>query len=64
MIRIRKNIVDLNNNELRALKTAYRLLQEETTEEGYEALATIHGFPGETFCPHHTQDLRFLPWHR
>jgi tyrosinase len=58
----RKRLSSLSEEELAALRTAFRLAQERSDSRGYGHFASLHGFPEPGYCEHRNQ--LFLPWHR
>jgi len=61
--RIRKNIFDLNDQEIATLAKAYEGIMKKPITEitSYFYLSGLHGWPTQD-CQHHIQ--AFLPWHR
>jgi len=60
-LRIRRDIRDLDVDQLRRLRFAFARLQADQGRNGYQALAGHHGVP-DWYCLHGTALL--LPWHR
>ncbi|HEV2755644.1 MAG TPA: tyrosinase family protein, partial [Actinomycetota bacterium] len=62
--RVRKNIADLDTDELALLTTAFLGLmdRDHTDPNRYLVLAGIHGRPPPIYCMHHED--RYAPWHR
>jgi tyrosinase len=61
-IRHRKRLSTLSEEELAALREAFRLAQEVSDSRGFGHFASLHGFPEPGYCEHDNQ--LFLPWHR
>lgn len=62
-IKQRKRLSTLSEEELAALREAFRLAQEEVSDSrGFGHFASIHGLPDPGYCEHGNQ--LFLPWHR
>lgn len=62
--RVRKDIRDLDKDELKLLKDAFDgIIQREPDEpNSYFQVAAIHGIPDREYCLHH--EMGFHPWHR
>jgi tyrosinase len=58
----RKRLSSLTDEELAALRQAFRLAMEVSDSRGYGHFASLHGFPEPGYCEHRNQ--LFLPWHR
>src|SRR5688572_25373386 len=61
-LKVRKRLSALTDDELEALRAAFRAAQELTDSRGYGHFASLHGFPEPGYCEHRNQ--LFLPWHR
>jgi len=63
-MRQRKNINDLNADEVEKLKAAFQgiMALDNDDPRSYYQLGGIHWYPGNTYCEHHIQP--FLSWHR
>jgi len=61
-IKHRKRLSTLSEEELTALREAFRQAMEVTDSRGYGHFASLHGFPEPGYCEHGNQ--LFLPWHR
>jgi tyrosinase len=61
-VKLRKRLSTLTDEELAALREAFRLSVELSDSRGYGHFASIHGFPEPGYCEHRNQ--LFLPWHR
>jgi len=63
-ISYRKNIRNLTNDELAALREAFTLLYEmrASDDRSYQYIAGVHGFPSPVYCAH--GDPMFTVWHR
>ena len=61
-LRHRKRVSTLSEEELAALREAFRLAIEVSDSRGYGHFASLHGFPEPGYCEHGNQ--LFLPWHR
>jgi tyrosinase len=61
-IKHRKRLSTLTDDEVRALRKAFKGLQEISDSRGYGHFASLHGFPEPGYCEHSNQ--LFLPWHR
>lgn len=69
---VRKNAWALSPNELRSMMWAMRLLQEDSSPNGFQALASFHALP--PLCPYPEAPVRyaccvhgmptFPQWHR
>jgi tyrosinase len=61
--RVRKDVTALDDHELGALAAAFEglMARDWTADDGYFALAGIHGLPNQ-YCLHHEDP--FNPWHR
>jgi tyrosinase len=60
--RHRKNILNLSDSELAALREAFTKVYAINDERGYQYHAGIHGAPPPTYCQHGTP--LFAIWHR
>ena len=58
----RKRLSSLTDDELKALREAFRRSMETFDSRGYGHFASLHGFPDPGYCEHRNQ--LFLPWHR
>jgi tyrosinase len=58
----RKRLSTLSDEELAALREAFRGAMEISDSRGYGHFASLHGFPDPGYCEHRNQ--LFLPWHR
>ncbi|MEC4817015.1 MAG: tyrosinase family protein [Scytonema sp. PMC 1069.18] len=60
----RKNILNLTDDELAALREAFTKLYEmrATDDRSYQSIAGIHGFPPPVYCAH--GNPLFSVWHR
>jgi hypothetical protein len=58
---LRKDIRNLDPNELETVRRAFTQLFERAGASGYQEIAGIHGEP-RWLCPH--GDILFVPWHR
>jgi len=61
-VKHRKRLSTLTEDEVAALREAYRKAQEVSDSRGYGHFAALHGFPDPGYCEHRNQ--LFLPWHR
>jgi tyrosinase len=61
-IKHRKRLSTLTDDELAALRTAFKGAQDVSDSRGYGHFASLHGFPEPGYCEHGNQ--LFLPWHR
>ncbi len=61
-IKQRKRLSTLSEEELTALREAFRLAKEISDSRGFGHFASLHGFPEPGYCEHGNQ--LFLPWHR
>lgn len=61
-IKHRKRLSTLSEEELAALREAFRLAKEISDSRGFGHFASLHGFPEPGYCEHENQ--LFLPWHR
>src|SRR5207302_10326537 len=61
-VKHRKRRSTLSDEELVALRQAFRLAMAVTDSRGYGHFASLHGFPEPGYCEHRNQ--LFLPWHR
>lgn len=61
-IKQRKRLSTLTEEELEALREAFRRSTEISDSRGYGHFASLHGFPDPGYCEHRNQ--LFLPWHR
>jgi tyrosinase len=61
--RMRKNVANLSQPEVDALRTAFNgiMKKDPTDPNSYYAIASVHGLP-QAYCLHHED--RFNPWHR
>jgi tyrosinase len=58
----RKRLSSLSDEELAALREAFRLAKEVSDSRGFGHFASLHGIPDPPYCEHRNQ--LFLPWHR
>jgi|GEM_PF-929527 len=58
----RKRLSTLTDDELAALREAFRRSMALSDSQGYGHFASLHGFPDPGYCEHRNQ--LFLPWHR
>src|SRR5216684_5973362 len=58
----RKNILDLTNAELAALRDAFSKVYKLRDDRGFQHHAGIHGYPLPVYCQHGTP--LFAVWHR
>jgi tyrosinase len=61
-VKYRKSFLALANEELEAVREAFRKVYQISDDRGYQYHASIHGGPPRKYCPH--GNLLFLPWHR
>lgn len=59
---LRKSVWSLSEDEIAAIREAFRRSQEVVDSRGYGHFASLHGFPEPGYCEHRNQ--LFLPWHR
>src|ERR1700730_11486543 len=69
-LRLRIGVQNLGDDQVAALRDAYRQMMQISDNRGYQFLAGLHGVPS-WYCWHHQQNARsaqqtqlFLPWHR
>ncbi len=62
--RVRKNVADLGQDELKALKVAFDGIMKLPPDDpnSYFAQAAVHWRPEPLYCLHH--ENRYNPWHR
>jgi tyrosinase len=60
--RARKNVENLNAQQLAALRRAFGAVEAIADDRGFGHWAGIHGLPLPMYCQHGTR--LFLPWHR
>lgn len=62
--RVRKDIRDLDKNEIKLLKKAFSAIMQRLPDEenSFTSIAEIHGLPNRQYCLHHEGE--FQPWHR
>ena len=61
-VRWRRNVTQLNSQQLADFRRAMKGVQAINDDRGYKRHAGIHGLPLPIFCQHGTN--LFLPWHR
>ena len=61
-VKHRKRLSTLAEDEIAALRQAFRRATELADSRGYGHFASLHGFPDPGYCEHRNQ--LFLPWHR
>ena len=61
-IKHRKSVRNLDNEELKKLRNAFRAVMGISDDRGYQHFAGIHGVPPPEYCEHGTP--LFFPWHR
>jgi tyrosinase len=59
---LRKSVWALDEQEVAALRAAFKGAQAIGDSRGYGHFASLHGFPEPGYCEHRNQ--LFLPWHR
>jgi tyrosinase len=69
-LRLRIGVQNLGDDQVAALRDAYRQMMQIGDNRGYQYLAGLHGVPS-WYCWHHQQNARsaqqmqlFPPWHR
>jgi tyrosinase len=61
-IKHRKRLSSLSDEEIAALREAFRRAMALSDSRGYGHFASLHGFPDPGYCEHGNQ--LFAPWHR
>jgi tyrosinase len=64
-IRFRPRVSDLNDDEIKKLRTGFGAIQKLTDDRGYQYFAGIHGLPLPAWCDRYGHGKpTLLHWHR